>query len=313
MLLNSIYHFNFYNMASDEILFSIVIPTYNRANLIKRCIESVINQTYQNWEAIIVDNYSEDNTEEIISSFHDERIRFYKNHNYGVISVSRNFALDKSNGHWICFLDSDDSWTSDKLERLLPYLNDFDIVYHGYESNMSGRKLFGKSRRLFYTVKEPTVSYVLQRGDPFNPTCTAVSKNFIGNTRFSEDRVLYAIEDYDFFLQLLVRNPRIKHLKKYLAFYDSTTGVSHNQMEHLGRSKLVYSEYKYLLTRNEFRNVLKLYMFLRGVNYLHADLKKSCKYLKIGTSSGAMEIRLLSYKWLFTAYVLRFLCMFKCG
>ena len=54
-------------MASDEILFSIVIPTYNRANLIKRCIESVINQTYQNWEAIIVDNYSEDNTEEIIS------------------------------------------------------------------------------------------------------------------------------------------------------------------------------------------------------------------------------------------------------
>lgn len=65
-------------MASNEILFSIVIPTYNRANLIKRCIESVINQTYQNWEAIIVDNYSEDNTEEIVSSFNDERIRFYK-------------------------------------------------------------------------------------------------------------------------------------------------------------------------------------------------------------------------------------------
>ena len=115
-------------MASNEILFSIVIPTYNRANLIKRCIESVINQTYQNWEAIIVDNYSEDNTEEIVSSFNDERIRFYKNHNYGVISVSRNFALDNSNGHWICFLDSDDSWASDKLEQILPYLNHFDIV-----------------------------------------------------------------------------------------------------------------------------------------------------------------------------------------
>lgn len=205
-------------MASNEILFSIVIPTYNRANLIKRCIESVINQTYQNWEAIIVDNYSEDNTEEIVSSFNDERIRFYKNHNYGVISVSRNFALDNSNGHWICFLDSDDSWASDKLEQILPYLNHFDIVYHGYVSNMSGMKLFGKSKRLFYTVKEPTVSYVLQRGDPFNPTCTAVLKSFIGDVRFSEDRALYAIEDYDFFLQLLMKNPRVKHLKKYLAF-----------------------------------------------------------------------------------------------
>ena len=82
-------------MASNEILFSIVIPTYNRANLIKRCIESVINQTYQNWEAIIVDNYSEDNTEEIVSSFNDERIRFYKNHNYGVIA----FLIQMIVGH----------------------------------------------------------------------------------------------------------------------------------------------------------------------------------------------------------------------
>lgn len=115
-------------MASNEILFSIVIPTYNRANLIKRCIESVINQTYQNWEAIIVDNYSEDNTEEIVSSFNDERIRFYKNHNYGVISVSRNFALDNSNGHWICFLDSDDSLGHPiSWNKFLPYLNHFDI------------------------------------------------------------------------------------------------------------------------------------------------------------------------------------------
>ena len=60
--------------------FSIVIPTYNRGNLIGRCIDSIISQTYTNWEAIIVDNYSEDNTEEIVMSYNDERIRFIKNH-----------------------------------------------------------------------------------------------------------------------------------------------------------------------------------------------------------------------------------------
>ncbi|WP_297678211.1 glycosyltransferase family 2 protein [uncultured Bacteroides sp.] len=297
-------------MISNEILFSVVIPTYNRANLIKRCIESVVRQTYQNWEALIVDNYSDDNTAEIISSFHDERIRYYKNHNYGVISVSRNFALEKSNGDWICFLDSDDYWASNKLERLLPYLNDFDIIYHGYESNMV-RRLLGNSRRLFYTVKEPAVAYVLQRGDPFNPTCTAVSKFCIGDIRFSEDKDLYAIEDYDFFLQLLLKHPRIKHLKEYLAFYDVTTGVSHNQKEHLNRSRLIYLKYKHLLTKNEFRNVLKLYMFLRGVNYIHTDLKKACKYLKIGVYSDVKEVRLLSCKWLLIAYIFRLLDIFR--
>ena len=63
-------------------LFTVVIPTYNREKLIGRCLKSVIEQTYTNWEAIVIDNYSEDKTEEVVASFKDDRIRFYKNHNY---------------------------------------------------------------------------------------------------------------------------------------------------------------------------------------------------------------------------------------
>ena len=61
--------------------FSIVIPTYNRGDLIGRCLDSIISQTYTNWEAIIVDNFSEDNTEQVVLSYQDDRIRFIKNHN----------------------------------------------------------------------------------------------------------------------------------------------------------------------------------------------------------------------------------------
>lgn len=186
----------------NKLLFSIIIPTYNRADLIGRCLESVINQTYDNWEAIVVDNYSEDNTEEIVASLNDSRIHYYKNHNYGVISVSRNFALDRAKGEWICFLDSDDSWASDKLKQLMPYVNRYDLVYHGYKTNTGKIMFFDRTKQLFYTVKEPTVAYILQRGDPFNPSCSAVSREFIGITRFSEDKKFFAIEDYDFFLQL---------------------------------------------------------------------------------------------------------------
>ena len=80
----------------NKAIFSVIIPTYNRAGLLKRCIESVLAQTFSDWEAIVVDNYSEDNTEEVANSFNDPRIVYVKNHNYGVISVSRNKGIELS-------------------------------------------------------------------------------------------------------------------------------------------------------------------------------------------------------------------------
>ena len=287
----------------NNILFSIVIPTYNRADLIGRCLESVINQTYDNWEAIVVDNYSEDNTEDVVASLNDPRINYYKNNNYGIISVSRNFALDRAKGEWICFLDSDDSWVPDKLEQLIPYVNNYDLVYHGYKTNVDRTLFFSRTKQLFYTVKEPTVAYVLQRSDPFNPSCSSVSRKFIKDTRFSEAKNFFAIEDYDFFLQLLEKKPRIKHLKKYLTFYDVTTGVSHEQTKHLDRSRLIYAKYKSQLTKTEFRNVIRLYMLMRGMKYFDLDLVTARKYLEVAATTDINEVRFRAYKWIIATYI----------
>ena len=212
----------------NSILFSIIIPTYNRAELLKRCLESVEAQTYQNWEAIVVDNYSEDNTEEIVKSFNDPRIVFIKNHNYGVISVSRNKALDIAKGDWVAFLDSDDCWYPNKLEYVLPYLNEYDLVYHGYMENIPKTRLFQKREHYFYEIKESTIPYVLLRGDPINPSCTCVRREAIGNTRFSEEKELIAVEDYDFFLKLIEKQIKIKYLHVILTLYDMS-GCSHNE------------------------------------------------------------------------------------
>ena len=292
-------------------LFSIVIPTYNRANEIGRCISSVVNQTYSNWEAIVVDNYSQDNTQEIVNSFNDKRIRYFKNHNYGIISVSRNFGLDKSNGMWICFLDSDDWWMPNKLESLMPYIDEYDIIYHGFKTNAKRTRLFQRTNNMFYSIKEPTVQYVLQRGDPLSPSCTAVNMSFIGNCRFSEDKDLFAIEDYDFFLQLLLKHPRIKHLKKYLANYDITTGVSHNAIAHCTRSRRLYSKYKQYLTNEEFRNVLKLYMSIKGRAYYETNPTLARYYFKITASSSIPEIRYASFYNVLKTYILQILNWIK--
>jgi glycosyltransferase involved in cell wall biosynthesis len=89
-------------------LVSVVIPTYNHARYLGRALQSVLDQTYKNWEAIVIDNHSTDNTAELIASFADQRITYLKIHNNGVIAASRNAGIRAAKGEWLAFLDSDD-------------------------------------------------------------------------------------------------------------------------------------------------------------------------------------------------------------
>lgn len=285
--------------------FSIIIPTYNRAREIGRCISSVINQTFTSWEAIVIDNFSEDNTEEIVKSFKDERIHYFKNHNYGVISVSRNFGLDRAIGHWICFLDSDDAWTQNKLDVIYKYVNRYDIIYHEYACNMEHTHPFQNTDSHFFTVKGNTMQWLIQRGDPFSPSCTAVSKIFLGDTRFSEEKRLFAIEDYDFFLMLMEKHPRTKHLKNKLTRYDVTTGVSHDNELHRYRSRVVFSKYRSKLTREEFRNVLKLYMMLKAGDYYENEPSKARHYFWIAASSSIWLVKKKALLYVLKTYFLQ--------
>lgn len=103
---------------SKQPLVSVIMPTYNYAQFIGDAVKSVINQTYKNWELIIIDNYSEDNTEEIVNSFDDPRIKYIKFRNNGIIAASRNLGIKESAGEWVAFLDSDDVWYPSKLEKV---------------------------------------------------------------------------------------------------------------------------------------------------------------------------------------------------
>lgn len=105
-------------------LVSIITPSYNTARFIDETIRSVQAQTYSNWEMIIVDDNSTDNIDEVIVEFikTDERIRQLKNTKNSGAAVSRNKALREAKGRWIAFLDSDDIWTPDKLEKQIEFM-----------------------------------------------------------------------------------------------------------------------------------------------------------------------------------------------
>lgn len=103
-------------------LVSIIMPSYNTARFIDKTIESVLKQTYKNWELLIVDDCSTDNTDEIVSKYDDKRIIYLKNQKNSGAAVSRNKALKNAKGKWIAFLDSDDLWYPTKLEEQINYM-----------------------------------------------------------------------------------------------------------------------------------------------------------------------------------------------
>lgn len=116
-------------------LVSIITPTYNCGNFVSETIRSVQAQSYRNWEMIIVDDCSDDNTYDIIAEFLiDSRIKYFKNSVNKGAALTRNFALRLAKGKWIAFLDSDDLWTPDKLEKQLKFMveNDYKFSYTKY-------------------------------------------------------------------------------------------------------------------------------------------------------------------------------------
>lgn len=135
-------------------LVSIVMPSYNTGRFIKETIESVLAQTYTNWELIIVDDCSCDNTDTVVKPFlNDERVHYLKNEVNSGAAVSRNRALREANGKWIAFLDSDDLWDPVKLERQVAFMqeNGYHFSYTNYleideASEPNGRFVTGPQR-----------------------------------------------------------------------------------------------------------------------------------------------------------------------
>ena len=134
-------------------LVSIIMPSYNTADFIEETIQSVLDQTYTNWELLIVDDCSSDNTLQILGKYQDDRIKIFVNdHNSGA-AVSRNKALKEAKGQWIAFLDSDDLWSSEKLEKQISFMkkNGYAFSYTNYEEmdskgNLTGVRVTGPKK-----------------------------------------------------------------------------------------------------------------------------------------------------------------------
>ncbi len=130
---------------------SVIIPSFNRANKIQRAIESVLDQTYKDFELIVVDDASTDETPEVVNRFNDERIRYHRNDSNLGGAASRNVGIKISKNDFIAFLDDDDEWLPTKLEKQVNMLKEADSsycgVYTGLEKILDGQVISKKISR----------------------------------------------------------------------------------------------------------------------------------------------------------------------
>jgi len=203
-------------------LVSIVIPTYNHAHYLVRALQSVLYQTYSKWEVIVVDNHSQDNTNDVIRGFNDPRIKVLKIHNNGVIAASRNMGIRAAKGDWVAFLDSDDLWYPGKLETVLgvaqkdPSIDVFSTDEIMVNDTTGDRRLLqhgpycqGFYRRLLVT------------GNCLSPSATLVSRDFLvrNNIFFRENREFITAEDYDFWMLAAQAGAKFKCLRSVQGEY----------------------------------------------------------------------------------------------
>lgn len=180
---------------------SVIIPTYNHAQFLRAAIQSVVDQTFPDWEAVIVNNYSEDETVEIVESFNDLRIRLVNFRNHGVIAASRNHGISLATGKMIAFLDSDDVWYPEKLQRCMDALGEqADVVCHAeawVRENAPPRVVkYGPQSRTRYLS-------LLYDGNCLSTSAIVVRKSALDRVGgFSEDPQMVTAEDYELWLRL---------------------------------------------------------------------------------------------------------------
>lgn len=203
-------------------LVSVVVPTYNHASFLGRALQSVVSQTYPHWEVIVIDNHSNDDTDDVIRSQNESRIRLLKIHNDGVIAASRNLGIREAKGEWIAFLDSDDYWYPKKLEVVMAAAAADGACDTFCNDELMVDTRSGLKKVLRYGPYEPDFyRTLLVRGNCMSPSATVVRRNFLARhgLEFGESRDYITVEDYDLWLRMALAGARITFLGQVLGEY----------------------------------------------------------------------------------------------
>lgn len=257
---------------------SVIVTTYNREKYLKETIQSILDQTFTDFELIVVDNFSNYDFFELIESFNDDRIRAFQNQNNGIIAVNRNYGISKATGKYLAFCDDDDLWMQNKLEVQfkLAKMNPKMIISSSFIeiddcSNVVRIHKLNDYKKPFeiYCENLTTLSSVLLLNS--------------GEIYFDTDQNLMTIEDYALWIQLYHKGYKLHVIQEPLIKYrisSESTFYRPKNIENIAVRKIYLCSKMYLLTQ---KLPLKVYMkiIIKNLKILIITTIKNGKFKKI--------------------------------
>lgn len=197
---------------------SVIIPTFNHEKFLACALDSVVGQTFSAWEAVVINNFSQDNTVELVDAYQDSRIRIVNFANHGVIATSRNLGIALTQAPYIAFLDSDDNWYPEKLQRCMDKLADgYDLVCHAEIWTGPGER-----RRTMQYGPEARATYesLLLEGNCISTSAVVVRREWLERVGgFSIQPEFVTAEDYELWLKLARDGAKIGFIDEVLGEY----------------------------------------------------------------------------------------------
>lgn len=215
-------------MTDTTVRFSVVIPAYNAGLFIDKTLDSVRKQTFTDYEVLVTDDGSTDNTAQVLKEYQQQYqgfpLKLATQENKG-IGGARNNGLLRAKGEYIAFLDADDGWCPEKLERMADYLYCHDQVDVAYHDEIEIRR-DGSQHLLSYSeVPTPVYEHLLFKGNRLSTSATVVRRELAQRVGgFSESKEFNSAEDYEFWLRLAWAGARFGHVAAVLGQYNRVEG-----------------------------------------------------------------------------------------
>jgi glycosyltransferase involved in cell wall biosynthesis len=271
--------------------FSIIIPTFNRFSELSRCLLSLVNQTSSDFEVIIIDDGSTDNTSEVVAGFNkDLNIKYIKIANSGRPAIPRNLGITQAKGNYIAFLDSDDWWHENKLQLAFEYLeNGADLVYSDFYRVKS---LTEKEIVSVRDLKTNITTDLLKNGNAICNSSVVVRKSILDKVGFfNEGHDYIAWEDFDLWLRISKITNRFVHISQPLVYYWFGGGNLSTSERTIFTAQAIRRNY----IRKSDIQPLWLYSSIGSGLFLKKKYKRSIPYLNKAfiLSSGLKRIKVI--------------------
>jgi glycosyltransferase involved in cell wall biosynthesis len=299
-------------LVGGQVLFSVIIPVYNKEQYVEKTIESVINQTYLNFEIIVVCDPSTDNSTLKVKKFTDNRIKIlFRNEPGPGGYAARNLGIDNARGKWIAFLDADDEWRSDHLQLASSYINKYNIKFISFAFEVIGeaknRDSVRKVSQILAKKSQKEILTLMEKRDIFHTNSVIIEKKIIDQSGCFPDSNRYKRGgDIDTWLRIVLNLDYVLFSPIVTSSYNfAHSGVISNKRNSLAPQPVVDTVRRIvnsnLLVDNEILRSVKILSNRKQINLLH-DRKKirmlnfgDFKYIFVFSLSIVDSVKIVSY------------------